>query len=88
MRVSNSAPLNGPDIQQPGASAPPARSSDSGHAVEHADEVALSAAGTSALSNRSDKVEELKALVGSSSYAPSSSDVSRKLVSDALSRPR
>jgi hypothetical protein len=86
MRVGNSAPLNGPEIEKPSGSAPPARSSDSGRA-EHTDKVALSPAGASALSNRSDRIAHIKALVNSSGYVPSSSDIGKKLVSEALSRP-
>jgi anti-sigma28 factor (negative regulator of flagellin synthesis) len=86
MRVSNSGPLNGPQIEKQAASVPPARSVGSGQ-VENGDKVALSPAGASALSNRSDRIAELKELVNSNSYAPSSSDVGKKLVSEALSRP-
>lgn len=87
MRVTNSTPLNGPEIQNPGAAASSARSSDSSHDAATTDKVALSSAGASALSNRSGRIAELKALVNSSGYSPSSSDVSKKLVSEALSRP-
>jgi hypothetical protein len=87
MRIGNSAPLNGPDIQKTGTSAPQGRSRDAGHALSGSDEVALSPAGESALSNRTDRVAELTALVNSSSYAPPSAEVSKKIVSDALSRP-
>jgi hypothetical protein len=85
MRIGNSAPLNGPEIEKPGGSAPPARSSDSGRA--ETDKVALSPAGASALSNRSERIAQIKALVTSSGYVPSSSDIGKKLVSEALSRP-
>jgi hypothetical protein len=78
--------LNGPEIEKQGASVPPARSSGSGHA-ENTDKVALSPAGASALSNRSDRIAELKALVDSNGYTPASADVGKKLVSEALSRP-
>jgi anti-sigma28 factor (negative regulator of flagellin synthesis) len=86
MKIGNAAPLNGPEIEKQGASAPPARSSDAGRA-ENTDKVALSPAGASALSNRSDRIAEIKTLVNSNSYTPSSSDVGKKLVSEALSRP-
>jgi hypothetical protein len=88
MRVSNSVPLNGPEIQTPVTSAPSSRTSGSSHVGETTDEVSLSPVGASALSNRSDRVAELKTLVGSSDYTPSSADTSKKLVSEALSRSR
>ena len=86
MRIGNAAPLNGPEIEKQGSPVPAGRSSDAGRA-ENTDKVALSPAGASALSNRADRVAELKALVNSNNYVPSSSDVGKKLVSDALSRP-
>lgn len=87
MRVNNSTPLNGAEIPNSPATAPQVRPSGSGPTAEKSDEVSLSPAGTSALSDRSARISELKSLVNSSAYTPSSSDIGRKLVSEALSRP-
>jgi anti-sigma28 factor (negative regulator of flagellin synthesis) len=86
MRIGNAAPLNGPEIEKQGSPVPPGRSSDASRA-ENTDKVALSPAGASALSNRSDRIAEIKTLVNSNSYTASSSDIGKKLVSEALSRP-
>ena len=87
MRVNNSPQANGPEFQKPDASVPAGRSSGSGAVAERPDEVAFSPAGSSAFSNRSDKINALKALVNSSNYAPSPADIGKKLVAEALSRP-
>jgi len=87
MIVSNSAPLNGPEMQKSNASPSPVRPAEAGHDVSNQDQVALSPAGASALSNRSERIAELKTLVNSSSYSPSATEISKKLVSEALSRP-
>jgi anti-sigma28 factor (negative regulator of flagellin synthesis) len=87
MIVNNSNPLNTPDVQKPNNTAATARSGDSGQAAAGQDQVTLSPAGTSALSSRSEKIAEIKALVNSSHYTPSATDISKKLVSEALSRP-
>jgi anti-sigma28 factor (negative regulator of flagellin synthesis) len=87
MRVNNSTPLSGTEIANSRVAASPVRSSETAKGAENIDEVALSPAGASTLSNRADRIAALKTLVSSSGYTPSSADVSKKLVSEALTRP-
>ena len=84
LRIGNSSFT--PDLAPTGAKGSPAAPSGDGTGTQATDQVELSEATASILQERSERIAALRSVVVSPDYSPSSLPISRKLVSEALSR--
>lgn len=84
IRIGNSS--YSPDLAPASAKGSPAATNGDRAGAPASDQVHLSDAAATNLQERSDQIAALKAVVASPDYSPSALPVSRKLISEALSR--